>query len=300
MEFRTLRTFVRVASLQSFSKAAMELGYTQAAITIQIQQLEKELHVRLFERFGKTISLTQQGEILLQYAHHLLQISDEARQALQQHQLCGHIHIGTIESLCASGFPSILQQYHTLYPHVKISIDLSSPESLLIKMNQNNLDIVYLLDKPRFHHDWIKVLEKPEEIIFVCSQQHPLRSKKHTTIDEILAYEIILTEKAASYRCEFEQYLAIQNKTIEPYLEIGNTEIIIQMLIQSQGISFLPQYCVQKYINAHQLSILKPTDFAFFVSRQIFYHKDKWITPEMKAFLQLVKTMHENISVQTS
>ena len=60
MELRTLRTFQRVAQLKSFSKAAAALGYTQAAVTIQIQQLEKELHTRLFDRFGKTISLTQQ------------------------------------------------------------------------------------------------------------------------------------------------------------------------------------------------------------------------------------------------
>ena len=63
MELRTLRTFQRVAQLKSFSKAAAALGYTQAAVTIQIQQLEKELHTRLFDRFGKTISLTQQGTI---------------------------------------------------------------------------------------------------------------------------------------------------------------------------------------------------------------------------------------------
>lgn len=294
MEFRTLKTFVRVATLQSFSKAAIELGYTQAAITIQIQQLEKELHVRLFDRFGKTISLTHQGNILLHYAHRLLQINDETKQALHyEKQLHGHIHIGTIESLCTSTFPLILQRYHTSYPNVRISIDISSPESLLAKMNQNQLDIVYLLDKPRFHYDWVKVLEKPEEVIFVCSCQHPLLTKNDITIDEILAHEIILTEKAASYRYEFEQYLSTQNKIIEPYLEIGNTEIIIQMLIQSQGISFLPQYCVQKYIESHQIGVLKPNDFEFFVSRQIFYHKNKWITSEMKAFLQLAKDIHK-------
>ena len=63
MELRTLRTFQRVAQLKSFSKAAAALGYTQAAVTIQIQQLEKELHTRLFDRFGKSISLTQRGDI---------------------------------------------------------------------------------------------------------------------------------------------------------------------------------------------------------------------------------------------
>ena len=103
MELRTLRTFQRVAQLKSFSKAAAALGYTQAAVTIQIQQLEKELHTRLFDRFGKTISLTQQGTIFYDYACRILDESEKAKLALQEAQeLEGHLRIGMTESLCAA------------------------------------------------------------------------------------------------------------------------------------------------------------------------------------------------------
>lgn len=289
MELRTLTTFLKVASLNSFSKAAAELDYTQAAVTIQIQQLEKELSAQLFERFGKKITLTYQGKLLQQYANQILQLSEEAKQALQTSQtLCGHVRIGTIESLCTSIFPSLLCQYHKQYPEVSISIETSSPGLLLKEMNSNQLDIVYLLDKKLYHPDWIKAIEEPEDIVFVASSSHPLVKKKSLQIDDILSYDIILTEKAASYRYELEQYLHSKNKKIQPYLEIANTQFILQMLMDGEGISLLPRYCIEKN-TCRNLTILKPRGFHLQVWHQILYHKNKWVTPEIEAFLAIVK-----------
>ena len=71
MDFREINTFIHVANQESFSKAADVLGYTQAAVSIQIKQLESELGTRLFDRIGKHISLTHQGKIFYQYALHI-------------------------------------------------------------------------------------------------------------------------------------------------------------------------------------------------------------------------------------
>lgn len=289
MELRTLNTFLKVAQLGSFSKAAAELDYTQAAVTIQIQQLERELQAKLFERFGKKIELTDQGELLQEYAIRILRLSEEAKQMIQNtHKLCGHLRIGTIESLCTTIFPHILREYHEHYPQVAISIETSSPGLLLKEMNCNQLDIIYLLDKKLFHPDWIKAIEEPEDIVFVASSSHPLAHKTCLSIDDILGYEIILTEKAASYRYELEQYLHAQNKKISPYLEIANTQFILQMLREGEGISLLPRYCVAPYVN-NSLCILEPIGFSLQVWHQILYHKNKWLTPEMEAFLSIVK-----------
>lgn len=290
MELRTLKTFILVAKMESFSKAANALGYTQAAVTIQIQQLEKELSTRLFDRFSKKISLTQQGTLFYSYACHILQESEEAICAMQETQgTIGHLRIGMIESLCASVFPVILHAFHAAYPQVMISIETSSPEHLLEKMNHNELDIVYFIDKKRYHHDWFKVLEIPEEIVFVTSCQHPLAMHGNLTLDDILKEELILTENAASYRYELEQYVLSLDQQLTPYLEIGNTDFIIHELLLNQGISFLPRYCVDKYIREKRLCILKPKDFSLQVYRQIVYHKNKWVTPQMNAFLSFIK-----------
>ena len=286
MELRTLRTFQRVAQLKSFSKAAAALGYTQAAVTIQIQQLEKELHTRLFDRFGKTISLTQQGTIFYDYACRILDESEKAKLALQEAQeLEGHLRIGMTESLCASSFPKLLHAFHTTYPHIYIRVETSSQEILLDMMNHNELDIVYFIDRRQYHPDWIRVVDEPEEIVFVCHPSHALTKRKSLILKDLLQEELILTESAASYRYELDQYALSIKQQVHPYLEIGNTEFIIRELLSECEISFLPAFCVQPYVDQGRLSILRPRDFQLRVYRQIVYHKSKWLTPHMNAFL---------------
>lgn len=290
MELRTLKTFQRVAELESFSKAALDLGYSQAAVTIQIQQLEKELQTRLFDRFGKMISLTQQGSIFYTHVCRILQESEEAKLALRKQEvLQGHLRIGMTESLCASLFPELLHTYHQLHPHVSFRVETSSPELLLDMMNHNELDVVYFIDKRRYHPDWIKVLEKPEDIVFVASCEHPLCKKPSLTLDDILQEELILTERAASYRYELDQLALAQKKKIHPYLEIGNTEFLIHELLSHCQVSFLPYFCVKDLVKEKRLCILKPQDFHLCVCRQIVYHKNKWMTPPLQEFITLAQ-----------
>ena len=157
-------------------------------------------------------------------------------------------------------------------------------------MNHNELDIVYFIDRRQYHHDWIRVVDEPEEIVFVCHPQHPLTQKKSILLKDILQEELILTESAASYRYELEQYALSMKQQVHPYLEIGNTEFIIRELLSEPEISFLPAFCVRPYVEQKRLSILHPKDFQLHVYRQIVYHKSKWLTPHMNAFLSFADT----------
>ena len=117
MELRNLNTFVRAADAGSFSRAASELGYTQSTVTAQIQGLEEELGVQLFDRLPKGIALTQPGEALLEHARSLLLEAENARLAVKnQREPSGKLRIGAFSSLCTAFLPDLLKQYHQLYP----------------------------------------------------------------------------------------------------------------------------------------------------------------------------------------
>ena len=238
MEFRELSTFLQVAKLQSFSKAAKVLGYSQAAVTIQIKQLEQELGVHLFDRIGKQTSLTHQGSVFYDHAASIMLDIAQAKDAVSHPQkLNGHLCIGTIESICASLFPSLLTEYHKLHPEVNISIRTDSPDQLLE------------------------------------------------------SYPMVVTEKNASYRLILEQYLAAMGKSLQPYLEIGNTDFILQFLKQNTGITFLPRFTVEKAVSEGYLRILSVKKFSIRTWRQILYHKDKWVTREMAEFIRLAQEL---------
>ena len=293
MEFREISTFLQVAQYQSFSKAARHLGYSQAAVTIQIKQLEQELGVHLFDRIGKQISLTHQGQVFYQYAVSIRNELEQAKNAVSDPStLSGKLCLGTIESICASIFPDLLAEYHRLHPEVTISIVTDSPGVLLDRMNENTIDIVYLLDRRIYDNRWCKTLEEPEENIFVASPDHELAlAKRELELDEVLRFPFFLTEKDASYRHMLEQYLASINRSVKPFLEIGSTEFIIHMLLTNTGISFLPKFTVQRELQQKQLTALNVRGFQMQTWRQIFYHKDKWVTKEMQEFLRLADKM---------
>lgn len=288
MELREINTFLHVAKLRSFSKAAVQLGYTQAAVTIQIHNLEHELGVHLFDRIGKQTTLTHQGSVFYEYATSVMRELAQARDTLANPQeLTGHLCIGTIESVCASILPKLLRTYHKLHPKVTVRIIIDSPGAILEKMNNNLVDIAYFLDRQVYDTKWEKVLEQPEKVCFVASSRHPLASRQELELDEIIGLPFISTERDASYRYLLEQYLAARGKEIRPFLEIGNTEFIINQLRHNLGISLLPEFTIQKDLEQGILTALQVKDFQLKVWRQILYHRDKWVSREMSSFLEL-------------
>ena len=101
MELRNLITFINVAELGSFTKAAQLLGYSQSTISFQIKQLEDELGCLLFERINHTITLTERGRELVSYAHQIRTLTDEFKESFEEEKECnGHIHIVTPDSVC--------------------------------------------------------------------------------------------------------------------------------------------------------------------------------------------------------
>ena len=112
MELRQLQTFTQIAQMQSFSRTAEMLGYSQSAVTVQIRQLENELGKRLFDRTGKKVVLTPQGEEFLEHANRILYDVHQAKASMNDtDELKNPLHIGTIESLCTVKFPKIIRKF---------------------------------------------------------------------------------------------------------------------------------------------------------------------------------------------
>lgn len=289
MELRQIETFVRVAQMKSFSKAAKSLGYSQAAVTVQIQLLERDLNTRLFDRMGKRIALTAQGQSFLTHAYAVIHELNKAHLTLDEStELKGSLHIGTIDSLCYTKLPPILRHFRTAHPKVRIRITTASPEELFKMMGRNQVDVIYILDDPKYDNNWHKAMEEREAVVFAASPSLGL-GRAALKLDELLAYPFFLTEPDANYRRAFDRCLATRGKVIQTAIESSNTEFIIKMLEENAGISLLPLFSVQERVNAGKISMLHVTDFNIMMYRQIFYHKDKWKTREMEEFIHLAE-----------
>ncbi|MBQ3008500.1 MAG: LysR family transcriptional regulator [Oscillospiraceae bacterium] len=290
MEIRQLMTFISAAKMNSFSKAAEELGYTQSAVTIQIKNLEEELDVRLFDRMGKQVSLTEQGRKFLIHANNIINEMQQAKNNITDDTtLAGTITIGTNESLCFTKLPAILTYFRQHHPKMNICIVFESPDRLIEMMEHNEVDIVYFLDEPRYSNNWHKEMEEKEPVVFVCASRCRLASMKKLTIEDFLEQPFFLVEKNAKYRRLLDNYLAAKKIDLKPFVEISDTEFILKMVELNNGLSFLPRFAVEKSVEEGRLAILDTTEPDICMYRQIFYHKDKWKTREMSEFIRVAK-----------
>lgn len=292
MDINELNTFVTVAQFNSFSKAAKELGYSQAAVTVHIKHLENELNVRLFDRLGKKISLTNQGKIFYGHALTVLKELHCAKNSISaSDDLTGDLRIGTIDSISTSIFPKIIHTYSTRYPNVTINVTTDTPVVLLKMLQENVIDILYLLDEARIEPWLIKTLEKKEKVVFAASVHHPLMSLKSCTLNDLLAYPLLLTEEDASYRKVLDNYVNHNNICLKPSFQSNSTDLILKLVSNCDGITYLPEYVIPQDDSNTAIRILPVSDIQLYVWRQVMYHKDKWVTKEMTAFLNLCNEM---------
>lgn len=298
MEIRNLITFVRIAEVQNFSKSAEQLGYSQSAVTMQIKQLEDELHTQLFERIGKQVRLTQAGERLLPYALDILNSIRKAENIEQEpKRISGKLRIGTCESYIISILPPIIMELSEICPHIEISTHTALVPDLFQMLRQNDIDILFFMDQRIYFPEWIKVSEQPEKIFFVASSNSVLAGEKHISIERLLQEPLFLTEKGISYRYAMEQSLAAKGYELHPFLEVGNTDVITHFLLKNKGISFLPEYVVRDYLKNGQLTVLDTECDDIVMWSQLVYHRNKCVTPQMNLFLEL---MLQHIQEQTS
>lgn len=287
MELRELKSFLKIMEVQSFSRAAKELGYSQSALSVQIHSLESELGVRLFDRLGRQVALTPPGRELARRVLPILQEMEELENVMHNRPTAHYLRLGMIESLCKAHMPQVMGYVSRNLPDLHITITIDSPSVLLDALNHNKVDLVYVLDKHLFDVKWVKVFQKRENIVFVCSQDSPLAREKEVELEDVLRQPFFLTEKEDNYRLSLDQHLAARQCALEPLLEVSDTGFILDMVQRNLGLSFLPQYVVENSLWRDRLRILRVRDFHMHMYRQLFYHKDKWLTQAMKLFLQL-------------
>ncbi len=288
MELREIQTFVRAAQTKNFSRAAADLGYSQAAVTVQIANLEQELGIRLFDRMHRQTELTPRGKIFYDHALVFLQELSQAKAAAsEKSEPEGTLRIGAIESIASAVLPDLLGEYCRSCPKVNVSVCLDSPIALMDLLEQSQIDLVYLVDQQIRHPKFVTPFEAPEEIVFCAPSGSHVAACKSLTVGDLLDEPFILTEKNASYRFTLDQYLAFSGREITPYLEIGNTDFIIRMVEHGAGLSFLPLYAIRRSVEAGTVSVLPVNDFHMRLWRQIIYKKNRWLTLEMSRFIEL-------------
>lgn len=293
MELRNLITFIHVAELGSFTKAAEQLGYSQSTISFQIKQLEEELDCLLFERINHTITLTERGHELVAYAHQIRALTDDFKENLTKEKDCrGHIHIVTPDSVCEEIIYSRYIDFHNKYPNISIKFTTADTSAMFDMLDHNEADAIITLDSHSYRKDYVIAKEESLSMHFVASSESKFAHKKNIKMQDIVNEPFILTEYGQGYRRVFDKELAKKSLEITPVLEIGRTDIITRILSKSDMISYLPDFVTKAKIESGNLCYLDVIDMNIDIWKQLIYHKNKWISKSLKTFIEYIK-IHE-------
>lgn len=292
MDLKQLNSFLTICELQSFTQAADALGYAQSTITTQIKMLEGELEVKLFERIGKSITLTNEGKKLLPYAKQMLKLSSEIKDNVSNNTVPkGVLTIGAAESLCVLRLPEILKEYRRLYPKVEVSIKFGNCSEFRHYLRDNVIDVAFSLGTKIKAEDFITEIVFDEPMLLLTAPGNHIIDKKIIHPKDIENEPLILTELGCSYRAVFENILRSSNIKPNVVLESGSVQAIKQFTMSGLGITLLPKAAVEEEVAQGKLIVLNWQEPDFGIVSQVLYHKDKWLTPALKAFLKLSKDM---------
>ena len=290
MELRNLITFIHVAELGSFTKTAEQLGYSQSTISFQIKQLEDELGCLLFERINHTITLTERGHELVSYAHQVRALTEDFKESLKKEEECkGNIHIVTPDSVCEDMIYAHYIDFHNKYPDISIKFTTADTSVMFEMLDHNEADAIITLDSHSYRKDYVIAKEQALPMHFVANSKSRFAGQSNLKMIDIAKEPFILTEYGQGYRRVFDKELAKKSLDITPVLEIGRTDIITRLLTQSDMISYLPDFVTKEFIESGELCYLDVVDMNIDIWKQLIYHKNKWMSKSLKAFIEYIK-----------
>ena len=292
MEFRQLKTFQTVATLLSFNRAAEVLNYAQSTISAQIKALEEDLDVKLFDRLGKRVILTEAGERLSEYARKMLDIEAETLADVKgRTQSQGSLTIRVPQSIGNNYLPEVLAEYRRRYPGVSLNFHTCAFHSLEHELQTGVTDLAFLLAESINSANLEAEPLSFERLLMVSNVGNLLAKKSRVSIEELAGEPIFLAKADCGYRMVFEQMLTEAKVGPQTLLEFNSVEMLKACLIRSSGVTMIPEITVRAEIDRGDLSILQWEDPHMETAILMIWHKAKWLSPSLRAFMDISRAV---------
>lgn len=290
MEIKNLQTFIKIVEFNNFTRAAESLGYSQAAVTAQIKALESELGVLLFDRIGKKIYLTHEGETFLPHAKKIINAEAEALESVRpEGELTGELIICSASSYASRVLPDILLEYRSLHPGVTITVKVSDfVEDNIQKLARGEIDFLAELDEDKSYQNFNTVYKQPIPLVFVTHVDNPLAKKKKVSVAEAVADEFIVSDREIGYCMLLERELGKRGIELKPAMEIGSVDAILNVIARGFGTAIMPEYMAKDMLDTGEIAKLNVNDIEIGLMAHIICSKDRWMDPLMKEFIRII------------
>ncbi|SDI27710.1 LysR substrate-binding domain-containing protein [Alteribacillus bidgolensis] len=277
--------FKTVIDSGSFTKAGEKLGLTQSAISHAVRGLESELELTLLKRGRSGVSLTSEGERIIEFIRQTLNLSEKMKQeaGLLNGLEVGVIRIGTFPSVAAYLLPSILEKFQSEYPKIQVEFYEGGYNELKQMVSSNIIDVSFLTNNDAENLDFIPLFD--DHLHVILPSAHPFTNKKKISIQEIASHPIIMPKAG----CDELIKELFKKANLKPnvYCEIADNQTIIAMVQKNLGISIVPEIVMHGNNNLNSIELKEES----FRTIGLALPNLNDVSPAVAAFIELTRSM---------
>ena len=295
MDFDQLETFLEVARLSSFSRAAEKRFRTQPAISSQIRSLEEEVGAKLLDRSGGKVSITASGKLFQKFAEETLAARKTAMTAIAETERVprGEIVVGANEGTCLHILPEVFASFKKQYPDVSINIKRADYAKVMESVIDNSVDFG-VVSLPVTDVRLTVVPIHRDELVVITPPHHPLARQKSAPIAEVAKYPLILP-KAGHTRDSLEALFHENKLKPRVAMELDSSELLKRFVAVDAGVGFIARSNVPEDVRANVLAVIPLADAKIRRDLALVFRKDKALSRAALAFIDIAvkSTMSE-------
>ncbi|SMB92329.1 transcriptional regulator [Desulfonispora thiosulfatigenes DSM 11270] len=293
MNLRQISIFTRVAEIGSMSETARQLFMTQPAVSQTIAELEDDLQMKLFDRINRKLILTNSGEVLYNYCKKILSLLEEAEHTMRDLATLkiGKLRLGASTTIGIYFLPRMVGDFKKRYGRITTQFTIDNTGVIEDMILNHAIDIG--LVEGKVHSPDIKVHYLfDDELYLICSKNHRWvkENKLNIAPEDLVKEQLISREKGSGTREMVEEILEEQGLSLEVTHILNNTEAIKKAVEEDMGISFVSKMALVDELKSEKLVKIKIEGIHITRSISIIYHKDKYRSPLLDAFLEHINS----------
>lgn len=290
MDIRRLEVFCKVVELKSFTRAAEAVFLSQPSVSEHIRMLEEALGAKLLDRLGREAQPTGAGQLLYRYARRIIQLRDEAEQALKDYggQLSGTLRLGASTIPGAYLLPERLERFQAAVPGLKVRLRISGTAQIVEEVLRGDLELGLIgalwkdqaLNCQPFSCD---------QLVLAVAPRHPWAQRREVRLEELAKQPFILRERGSGTRMVLTQELARQGLDIDKLelcAEVGSTEAVRQSIKAGLGVSILSSLAVAEDLRLGSLVRVPLAGIEIERPFYLVHRKHRQLSPLAQAFLR--------------
>lgn len=298
MNTKNLLTFKTILEMGSFQKAAEKLNYTQSTVTFQMKQLEEELDIKLFEKIGRKMELSQAGKDVLPFVDTILHSAEQINNyGKNLSEITGTLRIAIPDSILIYTMQPFLQAFLHEAPKVQLLINSIQAGEINQAIVEGTADIGINCEKYSYPETVVHMQLGTYKALLVASPFVNKDFYDFITPHQRKKISLICNEPDGYYQTELNKYLVAKDIILDPYMKVQSIEAVKRCVINNLGIAIVPTYAIEEELkNGSLIPIHTELDENNYNSIYV-YNKNKWISPQMELALNLLKSNFLSVSI---